>query len=236
MGRIVLLSLLLVVSGNVTYGASGMTLKEMRKDFVKGRSKIPLEEAGEYQMVFDIKMGGFDWMYEAYGKTVRDRGITGKRPYWYVLRGLLPIFKQSKQEKFTALSGISIGDSITLKSYEDADALRKDAERLVSLHYYLACTWSLGKATKAKHAWYALARANPTITIPFWRERLMNEELIVEQMCAPTFAQLLENLRTPGKDGLEYFIPDVEPRCYFLSDDPVIMEKQLKGRRRIIDL
>jgi hypothetical protein len=77
--------------------------------------------------------------------------------------------------------------------------------------------------------------ANPTITFPFWRGRLVDGKTICEQMCAPTFAQMISNLETPGKDGLEYFIPDVDPRCYFLSDDPVVMQEQLKGRRRIID-
>jgi hypothetical protein len=235
MWRIVFLSLLLIVSGNTACEASGMTLKEMRKDFVKGRTKIPLEEVGEYDMVFAISMGGFDWMYEAYGHTVRDRGITEKRPCWYFLRSLLTTFDPGKQARCTALSGVSMGDSLTLTHFRDAPIQLEDASRLMSVHYYLACGGRHKKATRAKHAWYALALANPTITFPFWRGRFVDEKMIMEQYADPTFAQMLINLGTPGKDGLEFFIPDINPRCFFLSDDPVIMQQQLKGRRIIID-
>jgi hypothetical protein len=238
MGKFLFLALSLVFAGsiNIAFGSSGMTLKEMRKDFVSHRLIVPLEEVGDVDMVFDVKIGGWDWMYRRYGQTIRDRGIKGKRPFWYVLRSLLTTFDQEKQENFTDLSGISINDSLTLSSYEDADILGMDSGRLISLHYYLACVGANKRATKAKHAWYELARANPTVTFPFWRERSGDGgEIVCEQICAPTFAQLLKNLEIPGKDGLNYFIPDVDPDYYFFSDDPVLKSKQVNKYGCILD-
>jgi hypothetical protein len=223
------------MSNGVAYGTSEMSSKEMCMSFVESKPKIPLEEVGEYDMIFDIKLAGWDWMYSRYGLTVRDRGITEKRPFWYFLRSLLPTFGTEDQTRFTALSGISINDSLALRACEDACILVDDADRLVSIHYFLACGWRSREATRAKHAWYEIAGANPTITVPFLIERLVNGKRRVEQMCAPTFAQLEENLKIPGKDGLYYFIPDIDPDCYFLSDDPKTMQEQLKGRRCIID-
>jgi hypothetical protein len=194
-----------------------MSPKEMGKNFVEGRAKIPLETVGECDMILDIKTGGWDWMYSRYGITARDRGITEKRPFWYVLRSLLATFNQRKQEGCSALSGISVSDSLIPASQEEEGLLVSDAHTLRSFHYLLASNWRYKQAVKMKHAWYAIARANPAIACVYRKGKTMGGKTVYFATYTQTFAQILENLKTPGEDGLRYLIPEFLPHCFFLT-------------------
>jgi hypothetical protein len=195
----------------------------------------PLEKMGKYNVLFDIKLNGFDWIYKKYGSTVRDRGIKEKKPYWYFLRSLLTTFDQREQARFTALSGISISSSIVPNQYE-RKLMTNDAQLLVSCHCNMASMGSDNKAMKLKRAWEVLARANPNVSCSFWTGRMIDEEYTHELAGMATFAQMMENTATPGEGGLHYLVPDITPRFFFFfSDDPVLRREQVNKHRRIID-
>jgi hypothetical protein len=100
-------------------------------------------------------------------------------------------------------------------------------QRLVSLYYDMAYLGKGVKATKLKRAWYELAQANPNVTCSFWTGRLIDEEYTHELVGMATFAQMLENLEIPGRDGLNCLISDIDPDCYFFSDDPEFRKAQV---------
>jgi hypothetical protein len=50
-----------------------------------------------------------------------------------------------------------------------------------------------------------------------------------------TFAQMIKNLKTPDGDGIRYLVPEFPYYGAFFSNNPELMEKQLRGRRCLID-
>jgi hypothetical protein len=194
----------------------------------------PLEKRGEYEILFDIKLNGFDCIFKRYGSTVRDRGIKEKRPYWYLLRSLLTTFDPSEQARLTALSGISISSSIIPNECE-RKLMTNDAQQLVVFHNDMASIGSDSEVMKMKYAWFVIALANPDVACSFWTGRMIDEEYTHELAGMATFAQMLKNLKTPGKDGLHYLIPDIDPDCHFFSDDPILRREQVDKYRCMID-
>jgi hypothetical protein len=207
--------------------ASGvMTFEEAEAEVARYRADLPLEKVDGDIILFKLAASnGFTWLYGKYGRTVRDRGIKDKMPYWYFLRSLLPTFDPSEQEEYFRLSGISVSDSIVPDQCK-RKLMTNDAERLVSFHYDMACMGKDDKAMRMKKAWYELARANPNTACSFWTGRLVDEEYTHELAGMATFAQMMENAETPGEGGLHYLVPDIDPDCYFFSDDPVLLRKQ----------
>jgi hypothetical protein len=203
-----------------------MTLEQATRLSAKCRL-LTLEEAGEDTMAFGICRWGCRHLYDTFGKTVRDRGITEKKPFWFVLRSLLPTFGTEDQARFTGLSGISIEDSLVPAPWERI-LMAQDSKRLLDLHYYVACVGCDGKAMLMKRAWYILAEANLNRTCTFWGDG--------DPMCIRTYAELIHNAATPGQDGLHYLIPDVWLRYYyFFSDDPKLRKLQMIEYCDILD-
>jgi hypothetical protein len=212
-----------------------MTFEEARAEVGRDRENPPLEKiAGDVVLAQIASSKGFDWLYRTYGRTVRDRGIQEKRPYWYFLRGLLTTFDQSEQERFTALSGISIRDSVVPDRCK-RKLMTNDAKQLALLHYDMACMRMDDKAIKMKQAWYILARANSNVSCSFWTSKMIDEEYTHELVGMATFAQMLENLETPGEGGLNYLVPDINPHRFFFSDDPRLRKEQVNKYGCIID-
>jgi hypothetical protein len=231
--RKILLSLLAVFSSS----GFGMTMTIEEANLLSaGYSAPALEETGEYTMAFWLgRPSGFTRLYETYGETIRDRGITEKRPFWYVLRSLLPTFSQEEQARFTALSGISIGDSLVPAPWERI-LMAQDSKRLLDLHYNLACVGCDHKAMQMKRAWYALAEANRDRTCAFWKEFFCGIHYASELMCIRTFAQMISNASIPGENGLHYLIPDVWPTFFFFfSDEAELREAQMREYCDILD-
>jgi hypothetical protein len=151
------------------------------------------------------------------------------------LRSLLTTFNPEEQARFTALSGISIEDSLIPTSHEEEELLVKDAKKLASFHYLLASNWSYKQATKMKLGWYEIAHVNPAIICTYKKVRIIGGKVEYFATYNITFAQILENLKTPDKEGIRYLVPEFLPSRFFLSDDLELMEKQLRGRRCLID-